>query len=322
MLNSTGESEQRIGESGDNRHGRNSMVIDKNGSKTALASCGIIMPISAIDNVSAEHWAEVLSILRDVITSAGFEPKLVSDADEIGIIQKRIVQNLYFNEIVVCDVSAKNPNVMFELGMRLAFDKPTIIIKDDFTNYSFDTSVIEHLEYPRDLRFTKIISFKEKLQHKISATYEKSKNDPKYSTFLKSFGEFKVTHLESQEVSPDAYILNSLDEIRDEIRSIKQLGNRATPNDSVREAKAASAFVKRGIRRAVFNSIRERKIKTASELRARTAEVVSDVVLKLPEVDPDLIDLFLLSVAATAETLRMELEQVKDFYDQVRDLRV
>jgi hypothetical protein len=37
-------------------------------------------------------------------------------------------------------LALKNPNVMFELGMRLAFDKPAIIIKDNRTNYSFDTA--------------------------------------------------------------------------------------------------------------------------------------------------------------------------------------
>ena len=73
----------------------------------------------------------------------------------------RIIENIYSSDIVICDVSCKNANVMFELGMRLAFDKPTIIIKDDSTGYSFDTSLIEHLEYPRDLRFTSIIKFKE-----------------------------------------------------------------------------------------------------------------------------------------------------------------
>ena len=59
------------------------------------ATCGIIMPISAIDNCTAEHWGDVLSILREVIESANFEPTLVSDADDIGIIQKRIIQNIY-----------------------------------------------------------------------------------------------------------------------------------------------------------------------------------------------------------------------------------
>ncbi len=39
---------------------------------------------------------------------------MVSEADDVGVIQKRIVQNLHTHEIVVCDVSCKNPNVMFE----------------------------------------------------------------------------------------------------------------------------------------------------------------------------------------------------------------
>ncbi|MBL4942275.1 MAG: hypothetical protein JKY81_11500 [Colwellia sp.] len=183
--------------------------------------CGIIMPISSIDGCSSEHWADVQSIIKESVISAGFEANLVSDSDDVGIIQKRIVQNIYTNEVVVCDVSGKNPNVMFELGLRLAFDKPTIIVKDDTTDYSFDTSVIEHLSYPRDLRFSKIVSFKEKLKSKIIATLEKSKSDPNYSTFLKSFGEYKVAHLNTKEVSADAYVVEMINDLKDEVRLLR-----------------------------------------------------------------------------------------------------
>jgi len=55
---------------------------------------------------------------------------------------------------------AQNSNLMLELGIGLTFDKPAVIIKDDKTDYNFNTSSIEHLAYPRDLRFSKIISFK------------------------------------------------------------------------------------------------------------------------------------------------------------------
>jgi hypothetical protein len=86
--------------------------------------CGIVMPIGTIDGCAESHWAEVLEVLSETVEDAGFEPNLVSNAEEVGIIQKRIIQNLYENPVVVCDVSGKNPNVMFELGLRLAFDKP------------------------------------------------------------------------------------------------------------------------------------------------------------------------------------------------------
>ena len=180
------------------------------------------MPISAIDGCPESHWKDIYEILSDSIDSAGFTANLVSKSDDVGIIQKRIVQNLYDNPIVVCDVSGKNPNVMFELGLRLAFDKPTIIIKDDITSYSFDTSPIEHIEYPRDLRFSKIIDFKKKLSEKISATSHKSENDSNYTTFLKHFGEFTVPKIEKTEVPSQEYIIEQLKSMRLLIEDLQQ----------------------------------------------------------------------------------------------------
>ena len=176
--------------------------------------CGLVMPISAIDGCNEQHWQDVKEIISSAVENAGFQANLVSYADDVGIIQKRIIQNLYQNPVVVCDVSGKNPNVMFELGLRLAFDKPTIIIKDDITTYSFDTSPIEHLEYPRDLRFNKIIEFKEALSDKIKATYQKSQTDPSYTTFLKHFGSFTAASIETKEVSKEDFIIEEIKELR------------------------------------------------------------------------------------------------------------
>lgn len=189
---------------------------------TEAPVCGVVMPISAMDGCGEGHWIEVLSIVTSAIESAGFSANLVSNGDEVGIIHKRIIQNLYDNPIVVCDVSAKNPNVMFELGMRLAFDKPTIIIKDDQTSYSFDTAPIEHLEYPRDLRFSKIVEFRERLASKVKATHAKAQNDPSYTPFLKHFGEFKVARIEKEEVSGQEFILEELRNLRVAIQRSEQ----------------------------------------------------------------------------------------------------
>lgn len=184
-------------------------------------TCGIIMPISAIDGCTEGHWSDVYDILSESIEAAEFDANLVSNADDSGIIHKRIIQNLYENPVVVCDVSGKNPNVMFELGMRLAFDKPTIIVKDDKTSYSFDTSSIEHLEYPRDLRFSKVVEFKEKLSERITATHEKSTSDPSYTTFLKHFGEFTVAKIDKKEVSSQEFVLDELKGIRMALRKME-----------------------------------------------------------------------------------------------------
>lgn len=196
-------------------------------SDQARKVCGIVMPISAIDGCFESHWVDVKNIISDAISAAGFEANLVSDADEIGVIQKRIIQNLYDNPVVVCDVSAKNPNVMFELGLRLAFDKPTIIIKDDMTSYSFDTSSIEHLEYPRDLRYSKILEFKSRLELKIKATYEASLDSENYTTFLKHFGQFKVAKIDEKEAPQYELIMDEIAALRRSVASLDSSATRA-----------------------------------------------------------------------------------------------
>jgi hypothetical protein len=186
---------------------------------------------------------------------------MVSDADDVGIIQKRIIQNIYSNPIIVCDVSGKNPNVMFELGMRLAFDKPTIIVKDDQTTYSFDTSPIEHLEYPRDLRFPKIVDFQSKLSEKIQGTYKKATTDPAFTTFLRHFGTFTVPALVTKEISKEDFIL-------EELSTLKSLLTRVSSNPEFRISD--EPMVKRRVMKSLC-------------LRACTEEQLTDITSKLRE---------------------------------------
>jgi len=163
--------------------------------------CGIIRPIAKMnDFYTFEHWNSVKDIMERAIQKAGYTPLTVSDSKGSTTIHSSIFLNLYQNEIVVCDVSNRNANVMFELGMRIAFDKPVVIIKDDKTPFSFDTSHIKHLEYPSDLRFQVIEKFIDDLANIIMETVEASKVDG-YKSFLSHYAPIKVTTLEVNEVS-------------------------------------------------------------------------------------------------------------------------
>jgi hypothetical protein len=92
--------------------------------------------------------------------------------------------------------------------------RTTIIVKDDKTDYPFDTASIEHLHYPRDLRYPQIVAFKAELADKIVFTYNKATSDPTYSAFLKHFGEFKVVKIDEKEVSGQEFIIEELKSIR------------------------------------------------------------------------------------------------------------
>ncbi|MDX7782356.1 hypothetical protein SJR90_08370 [Aeromonas caviae] len=183
--------------------------------------CGLIMPISKSQGLEPEHWLNVKGIICEALADTEFDVRLVSESDDVGVIHKSIVQNIYKNDIVICDVSTHNANVMFELGLRLAFDKPTVIIKDDETPFSFDTQVIEHIVYKRSLHYVDIVSFKKKLKDKVLATLEQSRQ-PDFSTFLGHFTINHVSRIEERTVTINDALVERLDQMQRAINGISR----------------------------------------------------------------------------------------------------
>lgn len=181
--------------------------------------CGLIMPISKSQGLEPEHWLNVKGIICEALADTEFDVRLVSESDDVGVIHKSIVQNIYKNDLVICDVSTHNANVMFELGLRLAFDKPTVIIKDDETPFSFDTQVIEHIVYKRSLHYVDIVSFKKKLKDKVIATLEQSRQ-PDFSTFLGHFTINHISKIEEKTVSVTDALVERIEQMQNTINMV------------------------------------------------------------------------------------------------------
>lgn len=183
---------------------------------------GLIMPISHTEGYPVGHWGDVRKIIEEALSEFDdydVEVTMVSEAEDSTLIQKTIIQRIYSDDIVIVDVSSKNPNVMFELGVRLAFDRPFILLKDDSTDYVFDISSIYHINYPRDLRYKDIVDMKNQLKLKLIATYNKSLEEE--SMYLKDFGTFKVANLQSTELPMVDYLQKMFNEVKKEIREVK-----------------------------------------------------------------------------------------------------
>ncbi|WP_316851189.1 hypothetical protein [Pedobacter agri] len=256
-----------------------------------LPTCGIVMPISEIDGLSPSHWSEVLNLLTSSAEKAGFTSKLVSESSFSGVIQQRIIQNLYQNELVICDVSGQNPNVMFELGLRLAFDKATIVIVDDKTKISFDTAPIEHLIYPRDLRHGKIVDFSARLTETIKATYNESQKEG-YSTFLKHFGQFDLKGLQQKEGGVDAYMLTLLQNMSEQINSLRldNVKKKNVPNRNVsNNYNLPFGYTIDMIRNMMFDALKFRNLKLTADVDIfELTNILQDDIYRIHRVRLDL----------------------------------
>lgn len=191
--------------------------------KKVRLTCGIIMPIATMSSeYTSDHWSDIRHILHKAIEKAGFIPRIVSDSEESTVIHGSIINNIYNDAIIVCDVSNKNANVMFELGMRLAFNKPVVIVKDDKTDYSFDTGNIQHEPYRKDLRHSTVEKFIEDLSRKIIKTYEASQKE-EYQSFLSYFGKFEVAKIENKSIGEEEALeklLNKMNSIESQLKAV------------------------------------------------------------------------------------------------------
>ena len=99
----------------------------------------VIMPFVERDSAhAAGFFQEVLqSLITPGARDAGF---LVQTANRQGsdIIQSTIINDLLDADLVIADLTEHNPNVLFELGVRMARDKPFVLIKAVGTGKIFD----------------------------------------------------------------------------------------------------------------------------------------------------------------------------------------
>jgi hypothetical protein len=99
-----------------------------------------------------DHFEHVLAhLFVPALAEAGYDvvkPSVVNSE----IIQAEIIRNLETADLVLCDISLWNANVFFELGIRVALDRPVAMVRDSETQgMPFDTAMISCHTYSAQL---------------------------------------------------------------------------------------------------------------------------------------------------------------------------
>ena len=135
--------------------------------------CFVIMPISDADGYEKGHFTRVYEhLIKPAVIEAGFEPVRADDTSKANFIVVDILQQILKCDIAICDLSSRNPNVFYELGIRQAFNLRTILIKDNRTAMPFDISGIRTLTYNESLRIDEVKKTTPEMAKCIKDTYE------------------------------------------------------------------------------------------------------------------------------------------------------
>jgi hypothetical protein len=114
------------------------VVLAEPDDKTGL-KCFAIMPFRERESArSIGFFDEVLkALIAPAGREAGFEV-LTANREGSDVIHATIVNQLLDADLVIADLTENNPNVLFELGLRIAEDKPVALIRSKGTAPIFD----------------------------------------------------------------------------------------------------------------------------------------------------------------------------------------
>lgn len=126
--------------------------------KNTSDDCFIIMPIADQEGYEKEHFNKVYEDLFKVACNmSNLNPIRADEVKQTNLIHLDILQKLIDSPIAICDLSSRNPNVLFELGIRQAFDKPTVLVQEIGTPKIFDISPLRYFEYRKELKYREVI---------------------------------------------------------------------------------------------------------------------------------------------------------------------
>lgn len=133
--------------------------------------CFVIMPISDQLGYDAGHFFKVYEdIFRPACVLAGYNPTRADGVKESNLIHLDILKRVVHAPMAICDLSGRNPNVLFELGLRQAFDMPTILVKDMETLDIFDINPIRYTSYHRTLSYREVLADQIAVSEALKAT--------------------------------------------------------------------------------------------------------------------------------------------------------
>lgn len=191
--------------------------------------CFVIMPIGDPEGYSKGHFQHVYEdVIVPACEMAGYKSTRADEVKQTNLIHLDVLQKLIDSPMAVCDLSSRNPNVLFELGLRQAFDKPVVLIQEIGTPKIFDIAPLRYCEYRKERVYHEVLEDQKTVAQAINATRDAKKES--INSIVKLLSITKPATLpDVAETNKDPalqVIRAELGELRTEIRQLAASGAR------------------------------------------------------------------------------------------------
>lgn len=187
--------------------------------------CFVIMPISDPTELEYQngHFYKIYDqILKPAIIKAGYTPHRADDDKSSDMIHASIIKDIIEAPMAICDLSTRNPNVLFELGIRQAFNKPVVLVQEKGTKAIFDVAGIRTIDYRKNRLYDEVLEDQDAITEAILAT----KKDPKFNSLI-TLVKMEPAKIDKENLTENDEIRMMLSGILNELDSIKGKVNNA-----------------------------------------------------------------------------------------------
>ena len=204
--------------------------------------CFVIMPISDQQGYEPNHFTLVYQdIIKPAmeIASESLEISITPDrADETkgsNLIQLSILQKVIKSPIAICDMSSKNPNVFYELGMRQAFDMPTVLLIDDKTTAPFDVNGLRYVKYSHNMKYREVNQAVQELAECLAETYRNRDDKSEINSLIRLMDLVQPAEVKTSELSEPERVLKRQELLTRKLESLTNRLEGRKPHDGTVE---------------------------------------------------------------------------------------
>lgn len=174
-------------------------------------TCFVIMPFSGTQSCTSEEWSQVFeSLFKSAIEGAGLGYECRRSEANRGNIVAGIIRDLNDAYVVLADLTDRNANVFYELGVRHALRNRTIIVAQSREDLPFDLqSYATHVyDWKSDEGKKQFAEKIRQLLQEIDTNPERSDNP--VGDFLQETPQPKLTFSATARIPEEVYFARSL----------------------------------------------------------------------------------------------------------------
>ncbi len=245
--------------------------------------CFVITPIGDNESNIRRHIDGIIDQAIYPALENKFEISVAHRKYEIGSINDRIIKEIYEADLVIANLTDKNPNVMYELAIRYSFAKPAIVIAEKGTKLPFDVIDENTIFYVNDPSGAAELK-KHIVEYEKNIDYEKKNYGPVYKVINKIplYKDIESGEKVSTEQSLE-YIIDRLKYLESSINSLSKLQDKSISlaNEENKKYAIIIKFMDLTIKREEILDKLEEKIKKSEVMCIGTNTSVNEISYNL-----------------------------------------